>query len=172
MLRRSAREYYRSPAANCSTWSYSKSSKLADENDFSICGLEIYTTKQAFSDQLNDPKYFQPYRQAVEDEKLYGKPAEHTAWYPAAGFVARDVDATTSGPALVSLSQLMCKDRDAIVNLLSDFAGWVKENEPGVLTYAVFTRPKAPKEVMLFARYIDREAMDDHGEAPEHQEVV
>ncbi|KAK3058068.1 hypothetical protein LTR09_001145 [Extremus antarcticus] len=54
----------------------------------------------------------------------------------------------------------------------SDFSEWVKDNEPGVLTYSIFTRPKAPAEVFLFGRYKDQKAMEDHGAAPEHQEVV
>lgn len=54
----------------------------------------------------------------------------------------------------------------------SDFSEWVKDNEPGVLAYSIFTRPKAPAEVYLFGRYKDQKAMEDHGAAPEHQEVV
>ena len=52
------------------------------------------------------------------------------------------------------------------------FATWVTDNEPGVLTYAILTRPKAPKELLLFVRYADRKALKGHNEAPEHVEIV
>ena len=118
MLRRSAREYYRSPEANCTTWSYSTSLNLAEPDDFTLFGMEIYTTKQAFSDQLNDPVYFRPYRKAVEEENLYAEVAEHVAWYPAAGFIARDTNAEPFGNVLISVSRLVCINRDALVDLL------------------------------------------------------
>lgn len=81
-------------------------------------GLEIYTTKQAFSNQLNDPEYFQPYRKAVEEEQLYSEPAEHVAWYPAAGFVVRNNNAEPVGNVLISVTRLTCNDRQAILDLL------------------------------------------------------
>jgi len=48
----------------------------------------------------------------------------------------------------------------------------VRANEPDVLTYATFTRPKAPKEILLFARYKDGRAMKGHSTAPEHVDLV
>lgn len=48
----------------------------------------------------------------------------------------------------------------------------MREKEPFVLTYAVFTRPKAPKEIMLFVRYTDAKGMGSHSKAPEHVAVV
>jgi hypothetical protein len=118
LLRRSAREYYRAPEANCTSWSYSTPSPLLKSEANTICGLEIYTTKQAFSDQLNDPKYFQPYRKAVEDESLYKKPAEHTAWYPSGGFMARGTNAEPFANAIISLSLFICRDREAVLKRL------------------------------------------------------
>lgn len=47
----------------------------------------------------------------------------------------------------------------------------MKTDEPDVLTYAAFTRPKAPKEVVLFVRYKDTKALKAHSIAPEHQDV-
>ena len=61
-----------------------------------------------------------------------------------------------------------------IIRLISirQFALWVRKNEPGVLTYAGFTRPKAPKEIFLFVRYKEKNAMIGHNKAPEHQDAV
>ena len=120
LLRRSAREYYRLPQANCTTWSYSTLWPPTESGSFDICGLEIYTTKRAFTDQLNDPVYFQPYRAAVEREALYAKPAEHIAWYLSAGFVARDVNAEQfGGNVVVKTSQLQCLDTKAALDRLT-----------------------------------------------------
>ena len=52
-----------------------------------------------------------------------------------------------------------------------EFSNWVHSCEPGVLTYAIFTRPKAKDEVMIYVRYADGKAMEAHDEAPEHQNV-
>jgi hypothetical protein len=71
LLRKSAREYYTKPESNCTTWLYNVPATLLKSSDLTICGLEIYTAKQAFSDQLNDAVYFQSYRSAVERESLY-----------------------------------------------------------------------------------------------------
>lgn len=42
-------------------------------------------------------------------------------------------------------------------------ADWVEKNEPGVLTYCMLTRPKAPNEILLFERYADGKALAAHG---------
>jgi len=47
----------------------------------------------------------------------------------------------------------------------------VRSSEPEVLTYAIFTRPKAKDEVMVFVRYANAAAMRSHDEAPEHQNI-
>lgn len=49
---------------------------------------------------------------------------------------------------------------------------FVKDQEPDVLTYAAFTRPKAPKEVMIFVRYKNLAAFKHHSNAPEHTDVA
>ena len=54
----------------------------------------------------------------------------------------------------------------------SAFLPFVREKEPFILTYAIFTRPKAPKEVLLFVRYEDADGMKSHSRAPEHVAVV
>lgn len=38
----------------------------------------------------------------------------------------------------------------------------MKDNEPGVLTYSVMTRPKAPTEVLMFERYQDDRSLKAH----------
>jgi quinol monooxygenase YgiN len=58
------------------------------------------------------------------------------------------------------------------LTIASHFADWVKENEPDVLTYSVFTRLKAQDEILLFVRYKDGKALRSHNVAPEHQQVV
>lgn len=90
-------------------------------SDLTICGLEIYTTKQAFSDQLNDPVYFQPFRNAVKHESLYSEPAEHTAWYHTVGFIARETNATPFGNVLVSTTRFLCKNRDKALDEMRYF---------------------------------------------------
>lgn len=52
------------------------------------------------------------------------------------------------------------------------FIPFVRDEEPGVLTYAVFTRPKAPREVMVFVRYGDGKALRAHAEVKEHERAV
>jgi quinol monooxygenase YgiN len=52
------------------------------------------------------------------------------------------------------------------------FVPWVESNEPGVLTYALFARRKAPNELLLFVRYVDGKTLKAHNVAPEHIAVV
>lgn len=54
----------------------------------------------------------------------------------------------------------------------SAFLPFVQEKEPFVLTYAIFTRPKAPKEVLLFVRYKNADGMKSHSRAPDHVAAV
>lgn len=53
-----------------------------------------------------------------------------------------------------------------------NFLPFVRNQEPGVLTYSTFTRPKAAREVLVFARYRDGKALETHGEAREHGVAV
>ncbi|KAK5111130.1 hypothetical protein LTR62_005329 [Meristemomyces frigidus] len=175
LLRRSAREYYRQPSAKCTTWSYftpfppPKPGKPANP---AIGGMEIYTSKKALQSQVDDPAYFQSYHDTVKRENLYTKEEELVAWYRAAGFEARQGGGKEGEGVLISISRMQCKDRQKVVETITDFAKWVLANEPFVLTYALFTRPKAPNEVVLFVRYADGKGLKSHGEAPEHVEVV
>ncbi|KAK5676610.1 hypothetical protein LTS10_010911 [Elasticomyces elasticus] len=137
-----------------------------------IGGLEIYTSKAALQAQVNDTVYFQPYHETVKREGLYSKPEELVAWYQTAGFVARGKGSKEGEGVLISTTRMECNDRQKVIDVLRGFVTWVEENEPGVLTYAIFTRPKAANEVLLFVRYADSKALKSHAEAPEHVEVV
>lgn len=176
MLRKSAREYYRQPKANCTAWSYFVPAKAGREPV--LTGLEVYTTKKALQEQLNDPKYFQPYHETVKREELYSKPEDLEAWFLKSGFIARSSSRQEGGgKTLVSVTRLVsagkaCEEEKTILTALSDFAGWVRASEPGVPTYAVFTRPKATNEVLLVVRYANGKALKSHDQAPEHQNLM
>merc|ERR1712070_709130 len=178
LLRTSAREYYRTPRAKCTAWSYftplqSKKPKSINSHPI-ICGLEIYTTKAALQSQLDDPVYFQRYHEIVRQENLYAKPEELVAWYPAGGFLARGLSACGENDGvLVSVTRMTAKKSfDDLMGILRPFIDWVTETEPDVLTYAIFSRPKAPRKLLLIVRYKDRKALKGHLEAPEHTNVV
>ncbi|KAI7372949.1 hypothetical protein KC336_g20519, partial [Hortaea werneckii] len=64
------------------------------------------------------------------------------------------------------------KSFDDLMGILRPFVDWVTETEPEVLTYAIFRRPKALKELLLIVRYKDRKALKGHLEAPQHTDVV
>lgn len=171
LLRTNARDYYRQPKAKCTTWSYytpfpSSSSQLV------IGGLEIYTSKAALSDQVNDKEFFQPYHETVKKEGLYSKDEELVAYYLAAGFIARNDHAVPFGGTIISQTRFICKDKAAVLQLLEGFVQFVREKEPFVLTYAAFERKKNPKELLLFVRYRDVAGMKGHSRAPEHTEIV
>ncbi|KAI6831635.1 hypothetical protein KC327_g6700 [Hortaea werneckii] len=178
VLRTSAREYYRTPRANCTAWSYftplqSKKPKSINSHPI-ICGLEIYTTKAALQSQVDDPVYFQRYHEIVRQENLYAKPEELVAWYPAGGSLARDSSACGNEDGmLVSVTRMTArKSFDDLMRILRPFVDSVTETEPEVLTYAIFRRPKAPKELLLIVRYQNRKALKGHLEAPQHTDVV
>jgi len=142
-----------------------------------LTGLEIYTTKGALQAQVNDPKYFQSYHETVKREELYSKPEDLEAWYLKSGFVARSTSRQEGGgKTLVSVTRLVIAgkagDEQTILTALTEFAGWVRASEPGVPTYAIFTRPKATNEVLLVVRYADGKALKSHDQAPEHQNVM
>ncbi|KAK4574378.1 hypothetical protein LTR86_002140 [Recurvomyces mirabilis] len=134
--------------------------------------MEIYTSKKALQSQVDDPVYFQSYHDAVKREDLYEKPEELVAWYRATGFEARPGGGKEGEGVLISISKMDCKDRRQVVEAITDFANWVDKNEPFVLTYALFSRPKAPNEAVLFVRYADAKGLKSHSNAPEHVEVV
>merc|ERR1712070_258321 len=157
LLRTSAREYYCTPRANCTAWSYftalQPKKPTSTANPPVICGLEIYTTKAALQSQVDDPVYFQRYHEIVKQENLYAKPEEVGV--------------------LVSVTRMTAKRSfDDLMGILRPFVDWVTKSEPDVHTYAIFGRPKAPRELLLVVRYKDRKALKGHLEAPEHTDVV
>ncbi|CAK4034731.1 Hypothetical predicted protein [Lecanosticta acicola] len=167
LLRKSAREYYRLPSATCTTWSYF----TPLPKGLGVAGLEIYTEVSALQKQVDDPVHFQKYHEIVKKEGLYSKDEELVAWYLTAGFVARVNAGNNGGGNLVSLTKFIGK-KEGVLKALESFLPFVENKEPFVLTYAIFTRPKAPKEVLLFVRYKDSNAMKSHSKAPEHVAVV
>nr|OQO25056.1 hypothetical protein B0A51_07435 [Rachicladosporium sp. CCFEE 5018] len=175
LLRRSAREYYTKPSAKCIAWSYfTPAAKLTlDATSFPLMGMEVYTDKAALQAQVDDTEHFQPYHATVKCEGLYAKPEELQSWYLDCGFVARGQGQTNGGRGgLVSVSRLVCKHAAGAVKVLDglrEFAKWVDREEPDVLSYGVFTRPKAANEVLVWVRYVNGKAVRSHDEAPEHR---
>ncbi|OQO12682.1 hypothetical protein B0A48_02145 [Cryoendolithus antarcticus] len=175
LLRRLAREYYIKPSAKCIAWSYfTPAAKLtADATSFPLMGMEVYTDKSALQAQVDDTEHFQPYHALVKREGLYAKPEELQSWYLDCGFVARGEGQTKGGKGgLVSVSRLVCKDvagAAKVLHGLREFSKWVESEEPGVLSYGVFTRPKAQSEVLVWVRYVSGKAIRRHDEAPEHR---
>jgi len=136
----------------------------------------VYTAKSALQSQVEDPEFFQRYHRIVREEALYAKPEELVAWYLTAGFVARNGNAGSRGKegegVVISVTKMTCTDRAKVLAVLEEFAPWVQAEEPGVLTYAIFTRPKAREEVMLLVRYEGTKALKGHSGAAEHVVVV
>ncbi|EMC94848.1 hypothetical protein BAUCODRAFT_25951 [Baudoinia panamericana UAMH 10762] len=121
LLRKEARDYYPQPKAKCTTWSYfipmpARGKSGASEKPL-IGGLEIYTAKSALQAQLNEAG-FQGYHETVKREELYAKPEELVAWYHAAGFVARDGVAVSGEGVLISVTRMVCKNRQQALDLL------------------------------------------------------
>jgi hypothetical protein len=160
-LRQGARDYYRLPSSCCTAWSYliTLVSRESEDDDLVIAGLEIYTSKSALRDQLNDTTFFQPFEKLVVDEKLYAREPSMVAWYLAAGFVSRSGEKESGGNGVVvKVHQMTCAgsgEKEALVKGLGEFSGWSRGSDSGLLTYAVFTRKKAEIEVLIYVRYRD-----------------
>ncbi|KAK6414289.1 hypothetical protein LTR95_017756 [Oleoguttula sp. CCFEE 5521] len=138
-------------------------------------GMEVYTDKAALQAQVDDKEHFQPYHALVKREGLYAKPEDLQSWYLDCGFLARGPGQTKAGKGgLVSVSRLVCKDATGaakVLDGLKEFSKWVEREEPGVLSYGVFTRPKAANEVLVWVRYVNGKAIRMHDEAPEHKDT-
>jgi hypothetical protein len=160
-LREGARSYYRLPSSRCTTWSYLTplAPRESKDDGLVIAGLEIYTSKSALQDQLNDTTFFQPFEKLVIDAKLYAREASMTAWYLAAGFVSRSEAKEADGNGVVvKVHQMTCAgigEKEALVKGLGEFAGWSRGSDSGLLTFAVFARKKAENEVLVYVRYRD-----------------
>ena len=149
-----------------------------DSTKLLISGLEIYTDKSALQNQVNDKEFFQSYHKIVKSESLYSRDEQLTAWYlhPSVGFVVRSGQQHAkpfNNGNLISQSLFVSKKKaEDVLKVIETFVPFVRDEEPGVLTYAAFTRPKAPKEVLLVVRYQDRKAMGQHSKCKEHVDVV
>jgi quinol monooxygenase YgiN len=175
-LRQGARDYYRRPSSHCVAWSYltplQSDNNRNDDSEPLIAGLEIYTSKSALQQQLEDTTFFQPFERMVVEEKMYAREGTMEAWYLTAGFVTRCQGREGGGGrAVVSVRKLTCVDgeKDAVVKGLDEFAGWSRGSDSGILTSAVFTRKKAEREVLVYVRYWDEATMRRVENRPEFQ---
>lgn len=95
------------------------------------------------------------------------------AWYLAAGFVTRSSRKEMKGGGgvvIVEIRRLSCVgrgERDDVVKGLDKFSGWCRGSDSGVLTFAVFTRKKDEREVLVYVRYSDEVSMGRLRERPE-----
>ena len=175
---------YHSPSAKTTTWTYFRPSsrkgapsqlikaKGVDRSTF-LAGFEVYTDKSALSAQLEHPE-FKKFHELTKKENLYSKDEELVAWYRRGGFYSRgETSKAGSGVSVVTaIFELKEENQlDKALEILVEFTKWVKENEPGVLTYAVLARPKAPKEILMFERYASLEAFKQHGSSKEFKEM-
>jgi quinol monooxygenase YgiN len=174
-LRQGARDYYRRPSSHCVAWSYLTPLSTNNRNDDSeplIAGLEMYTSKSAFQQQLEDTTFFQAFERMVVEEKMYAREGTMESWYLTAGFVTRCQGSEEGGGrVVVSVRKLTCMDgeKDAVVKGLDEFADWSRGSDTGVLSFAVFTRKKAEREVLVYVRYRDEATMRRVEDRPEFQ---
>jgi quinol monooxygenase YgiN len=175
-LRQGARDYYRRPASHCVAWSYltphQSSKNRQNNNEPVIAGLEIYTSKSALQEQLEDETFFQPFERMVVEKKMYAREGTMEAWYLTAGFVTRCQGREEGGgKVVVNVRKLTCVggEKDAVVKGLNEFADWSRGSDPGVITFAGFTRKKAEREVLVYIRYRDKTTMRRVEERPEYQ---
>jgi quinol monooxygenase YgiN len=176
-LQQGARGFYRLPSTRCIAWSYLTSLTPASptHDDLTVAGLEIYTSKAALQDQLNDTTFFQPFEKLIKDQQLCNKKETMVAWYLAAGFLARSQDRMVgNGGVVVRVHQMTCAgsgEKESVVKGLGEFAGWSRGSDSGLLTFAVFTRKKAEREVLVYVRYRDEGTMRRIEGRPEYQNI-
>jgi quinol monooxygenase YgiN len=175
-LRQGARDYYRRPSSHCVAWSYltplQSDNNRNDDSEPLIAGLEIYTSKSALQQQLEDTTFFQPFERMVVEEKMYAREGTMEAWYLTAGFVTRSQGREEGGGrVVVSVRKLTCVngEKEAVVKGLDEFADWSRGSDAGVLSFAVFTRKKAEREVLVYVRYWDEATMRRVEDRPEFQ---
>ena len=93
----------------------------SEELNTIIGSVEIYTSSSALSTVQKAPE-FKEYHSTVEREGLYAKDEDLTAWYPAAGFVARKGEKETPKAGIVVLAKFVTKDgegnREKLVEVL------------------------------------------------------
>lgn len=169
-LRHGAREYYRKPSSQCSAWSYLSPLEPSKDNELILAGLEIYTSKNALREQLEDTTFFQPFEEMVKRQKLCAREGVMLTWYLVGGFLSRVMGrGEGGGRVVVTVNQLACfeGEREGVVQGLKEFSGWCRKCEPGVLTFAVFTRKKAEREALVYVRYRDEGCRRRLEEMPE-----
>lgn len=174
--------YYHTPSSKCTTWTYFTPSLRkgapslqvpAETKHLVIGGFELYTDKSALSVQLEDPG-FKDYHKTIKDEGLYSRDEELVAWKPQGGYFSRGQTSHAGAGVVVMTATFVCKDADSaekVVARLATYAAWVKDNEPEVLTYAVLSRGKEPKEVLMFERYKNLGAIKSHGSSKEFKSM-
>jgi len=138
-----------------------------------MAGLEIYTSKSALQEQLEDTTYFQPFERMVVEEEMYAREGTMEAWYLTAGFVTRCQDREEGGGGVIvrvrKLTACGSGEKEAMVKGLGNFAAWSCGSDAGALSFAVFTRKKAEREVLVYVRYQDETAMRRVEDRPESQ---
>ena len=108
----------------------------------------------------------------VVEEKMYAGKGTMDAWYLTAGFVTRCQGREEGGGwVVVSARKLTCVngEKDAVVKGLDEFAGWSRGSDSQILSFAIFTRKKAEREVLVYVRYRDETAMRRVEDRPEFQ---
>jgi quinol monooxygenase YgiN len=173
-LRQGARDYYRRPSSHCVAWSYltPHNNNNNNNNEPVIAGLEIYTSKSALQEQLEDTTFFQPFERMVVEQKMYAREGTMEAWYLAAGFVTRRQGTEEGGGrVVVNVRKLTCVngEKEAVLRGLDEFAGWSRGSDAGVLSFAAFTRKKAEREMLVYVRYRDETTMRRVEDRPESQ---
>ncbi|ETN40457.1 uncharacterized protein HMPREF1541_04734 [Cyphellophora europaea CBS 101466] len=183
-----ARDYYLSPESLCSTWTYftpstrakapfqqlsaAPASTSGSGRPLLIGNIEIYDGKEGADRQLKKD-WFKAFHKAVEQESLYAREPEIGVWTPVGGFVAREARQVHREGTVVMLARFECKDggksKAAVVDALSRFAAWVKDNESATYTYSVMVRRTKGEnnEVIMFERYRDAKAIMEHGGRPQ-----
>ena len=171
-LRQGARDYYRRPSSHCVAWSYLTPHNNNNSSEPVIAGLEIYTSKSALQEQLEDTTFFQPFERMVVEQKMYAREVTMEAWYLAAGFVTRRQGTEEGGGrVVVNVRKLTCVngEKEAVLRGLDEFAGWSRGSDAGVLSFAAFTRKKAEREMLVYVRYRDETTMRRVEDRPESQ---
>jgi len=99
-----------------------------------------------------------------------GASVDASEWTPATGFLARQGEKQSPRAGIVMLAKFVLREgenldanRAGLVGVLGSFCSWVEHNEPGTLTYSVFTSASHPTEVLMFERYKDLPALGVHG---------
>jgi len=170
-LLKQSKPYYESPESQCQTCCYFTPSRqpkalhgMTPNPKTMLGAFKLFATKDALTTQQSTSHpASKSYLDEVEAE-------ETVKWYPVGGFVARKDTAPPFGGTIVFLAKFVAKDEASsakLADVLSAFAAWVKENEPGVLTYCVLTRPEAPLEVLMFERYKDVASHKGHASSKE-----